>query len=476
MTMRLEGYVKDLSKAAREGKVEPAYGAEKKYFTLLQTLLRKNRRSVLVVGESGAGKTQFVRGLAAKALAGAHSNPPIGFTVLELDVPSLAATGLEAEENMVRLVKFLRESSDTVLVVEDLCDVLLGTSDNRMSVEAAKILASPILNGDIVCVGTTTPDALNELVASNSGLVEGFERIVLEPITERDTVDLLIQMRRQLEQHHGVPISETAVTAAIALSKRFVPEKRLPGKAVDALDQAAARYKMKSVAKDQFPDFLDEASMKQLRGAVGPYDVMRALSESTGTDIDKAVRERKEALAKALLAVIPGQTDAVVRLSNAVVEGEMGCGRPYGPLAVVLLWGDNAARRVQAVDTITGFLGGDGGRRADIDLSALTTESDIIEALKKIAPDHAEPWSAVLQNGEGGTPDAYQALRPLWEKGSSAEAPHGHPAFQHCLFLVSYEFTPSGESSDAKEQLGNDLRSKMDGAMLRLFDRVVRIA
>ncbi|MBI4281672.1 ATP-dependent Clp protease ATP-binding subunit, partial [Candidatus Uhrbacteria bacterium] len=238
----LDMFCRDLVKAAEEGAIDPVIGREEEIGRVMTILARRTKNNPMLLGESGVGKTAIVEGLALRIAKGTAPAPLLGKRILSLDVGAIVAGTVwrgAFEERMKKIVDELRDATDTVLFIDEV-HTILGAGSASGSLDAANFLKPALARGSVRCIGATTVQDYKKTIETDGALERRFQPIiVLEPTPEK-TIAILEGLRPLYEQHHGVAIAPDALSAAVALAKRYFPTAMLPDKAIDLLDEAAA--------------------------------------------------------------------------------------------------------------------------------------------------------------------------------------------------------------------------------------------
>jgi len=482
----LSKITRDLTQAAREGQLAPAFGMDKMLFDALQVLMRKDRKNLLLVGEPGVGKEKFGHGLAWAGIQGGETaNDLFNYSVLELDLPTVVSSTPDAEGGVVQsLLHFLKASPHVILFVNGIGPALNEKAEEPWAAQIAEILGGAIRRAEVTCVGTLTPGAYEALTAQDASLADDFEVIRVNPRSREQTLELLDQLRPHLEEQHDVGVGMRALNAAIAFTEEFMPDKCLPGKAVEVLDQACARYKLKVAAKQNFPDMVEEASFRQLGREVGPHDVMRVVARNTKADVEASAKKWKTKLAQRLLQDVPGQNDAIVRLANSLIQLRMGFAEPYGPAGVLLFCGPQGGGKVQTAEALSRTLGGASGRAPVLDMVDYADEgagerllSPGAEGglLSMAVPAGKAPFStAVLAHADKAHGSVFDALLPIWKTGALEGEGTAPVSFRRCLFVITYDLVVEGADQQGyMKQLRHALLQQMKPEMPQLVYSVV---
>ncbi|RMG82021.1 MAG: ATP-dependent Clp protease ATP-binding subunit, partial [Chloroflexi bacterium] len=235
----------DLTRLAEEGKLDPVIGRETEIERVIQVLSRRRKNNPALIGEPGVGKTAIVEGLAQRIVNNDAPKPLLGKRVLQLDVGSLVAGTMyrgQFEERLKRVIEELK-SSDSILFIDEV-HMLVGAGSAGSSVDAANILKPALSRGELQCIGATTLDEYRKHIESDAALERRFQPIVVSEPTIEETIEILQGIRAAYQAHHNVEITDEAIEAAAHLSARYVPDRFLPDKAIDLIDEAAARLRM----------------------------------------------------------------------------------------------------------------------------------------------------------------------------------------------------------------------------------------
>ncbi|HXF69432.1 MAG TPA: Clp protease N-terminal domain-containing protein, partial [Thermoflexus sp.] len=240
----------DLTALAEEGKLDPVIGREQEIERVIQILSRRTKNNPALIGEPGVGKTAIVEGLAQRIVAGEIPEPLLNKRVLQLDVASLVAGTMyrgQFEERLKRVLEELK-SADCILFIDEM-HMLVGAGAAGSAVDAANILKPALARGEIQCIGATTFDEYRKYIESDAALERRFQPVVVEEPTIEETIEILRGIRHRYEEHHKLTITDEALEAAARLSARYIPERYLPDKAIDLIDEAAARVRMYKAAR-----------------------------------------------------------------------------------------------------------------------------------------------------------------------------------------------------------------------------------
>src|SRR3989337_120004 len=237
----------NLTEAARAGKLDPVIGREKEIERVVQILSRRRKNNPALIGEPGVGKTAIAEGLAHRIVSGDIPETLANKRVLTLDIGSLVAGTKyrgEFEERLKKIIEELRSTNDAVLFIDEL-HTLVGAGAAEGAIDAANILKPPLARGELQCIGATTLDEFRKYIEKDAALERRFQPVMVEEPPMEQTIDILLGIRERYEQHHNVKISDEAVRAATDLSVRYITDRHLPDKAIDLVDEAASRVRLR---------------------------------------------------------------------------------------------------------------------------------------------------------------------------------------------------------------------------------------
>ena len=235
----------DLTALAQEGKLDPVVGRETEIERVIQVLSRRRKNNPALIGEPGVGKTAIVEGLAQRIIQGDTPKPLLNKRVLQLDVGSLVAGTMyrgQFEERLKRVIDELK-SSDSILFIDEV-HMLVGAGSAGSSVDAANILKPALSRGELQCIGATTLDEYRKHIESDAALERRFQQITVDEPSIEETIEILQGIKVPYQDHHNVEITNEAIESAAHLSARYVPDRFLPDKAIDLIDEASARLRM----------------------------------------------------------------------------------------------------------------------------------------------------------------------------------------------------------------------------------------
>ncbi len=288
----LEKYGRDLTEAARQGKLDPVIGRDDEIRRTIQILSRRTKNNPVLIGEPGVGKTAIAEGLAQRIIAGDVPQSLKDRKLIALDMGALIAGAKfrgEFEERLKAVLKEVTESGGNIVLFIDEIHTVVGAGATQGAMDAGNLLKPMLARGELRCIGATTLDEYRKYIEKDAALERRFQQIYVDQPSVEDTISILRGLRERYENHHGVKISDSALVAAAILSSRYISDRFLPDKAIDLVDEAAARLKMEITSK---PEELDEIDRKILQLEMERLSLQK--------ESDAGSRERLERLEKEL--------------------------------------------------------------------------------------------------------------------------------------------------------------------------------
>ena len=407
----------NLTEAARAGKLDPVIGREKEIERVVQILSRRRKNNPALIGEPGVGKTAIAEGLAQRIVSGDVPESLADKRVLTLDIGSLVAGTKyrgEFEERLKKIIEELRSTSDAILFIDEL-HTLVGAGAAEGAIDAANILKPPLARGELQCIGATTLDEFRKYIEKDAALERRFQPVMVEEPTLEQTVAILFGIRQGFEQHHRVRITDDAARAAADLSVRYITDRHLPDKAIDLIDEAASRVRLRhssapddlkkaqkqveaiskekeAAVNDQEYDRAQElrdaesaarAQVDQLRSdwkaevasvtpEVTEEDIAQVVALWTGIPVTRIAQEESERLLQmeeALHKRVIGQQEAIDTVSRAVRRARAGLKDPKRPIGSFIFLGPTGVGKTELAKALAEFMFGSEDALIKIDMS-----------------------------------------------------------------------------------------------------------
>jgi ATP-dependent Clp protease ATP-binding subunit ClpC len=403
-TPMLDSFGKDLTKYAAEGKLDPIVGREKELERIAQILSRRKKNNPVLIGEPGVGKSAIAEGLAIRIFQGRVSRTLLQKRIVSLDMASLVAGTKyrgQFEERMKGILAELEKNRDVVLFIDEL-HTMVGAGSPPGSLDASNMFKPALANGDLQCIGATTLDEYRQYIEKDGALERRFQKIMMEPTTVEETLEILKNIKDRYEDHHLVRYTDDALQACVALSSRYITDRCLPDKAIDALDEAGSRVhitnihvpqeiidlekqiedlqklKNEAVVNQQFQlaaDYRDatkkaEESLAQhkqewenqtdvKRPAVTDENVAEVIAMMTGVPVKRIAKNEGEKLmlmAQELEGKVIGQGEAILKITKAIRRNRVGMKDPNKPIGTFVFLGPTGVGKTYLAKVLADYL------------------------------------------------------------------------------------------------------------------------
>ncbi len=489
----------NLTDAVRAGKVDPVIGREKEIERVIQILSRRTKNNPALIGEPGVGKTAIAEGLAQRIVAGDVPETLANKRVLTLDIGSLVAGTKyrgEFEERLKKIIEELRNTNDAVLFIDEL-HTLVGAGAAEGAIDAANILKPPLARGELQCIGATTLDEYRKYIERDAALERRFQPVMVEEPTLEQTIEILFGIRSRYEDHHKVKITDEAVKAAADLSIRYITDRHLPDKAIDLIDEAASRVRLRTassppelkeaqkeldrVTKEKESAINDqdyevaanlrdaEASAKEnmdnIRTAwqatqqaemaqVTEEDIAQVVAMWTGIPVMRIAQEESERLMQmedSLTKRVIGQGEAIQTVSRAVRRARAGLKDPKRPIGSFIFLGPTGVGKTELAKSVAEFMFGSEDALIKIDMSEFM-ERHNVSRLVGAPPGYVgfeeggqlteavrrKSYSVVLLDEiEKAHPEVFNILLQILEDGHLTDAKGRRVDFRNTVIIMT---------------------------------------
>ena len=383
----LDSFSTDMTQAAMDGKLDPVVGREKEIERLAQILTRRKKNNPILIGEPGVGKSAIVEGLSQRIVKRKVSRMLFGKRILALDMAAVVAGTKyrgQFEERLRSIIQELKKNPDIILFIDEV-HTIIGAGSAPGSMDAANMLKPALSRGEVQCIGATTVDEYRKSIEKDGALERRFQKILVEPTTADETLQILQNIKDRYEDHHNVTYTDDAIKACVTLAQRYITDRSFPDKAIDVLDEAGSRTHLSNLSvpkeiedKEHQIDFTREGkndavarqdfelaarfrdqekvlegeleqmrkdwekSLKSHRETVNEENIATVVSMMSGVPVQKIAREegeRLKGLAPALKSKVIAQDSAIDLLSRAIRRSRVGLKNPNKPIGSFLFLG-----------------------------------------------------------------------------------------------------------------------------------------
>src|SRR5437867_3057355 len=299
-TPALDSFGRDLTELAKEGALDPVIGRKNEIERVIQILCRRQKNNPVLLGEAGVGKTAIVEGLAQMVVGNSVPEILTDKRIVVLDLAMMVAGTKyrgQFEERIKAVMNEVRRARNTILFIDEL-HTLVGAGGAEGAIDAANVLKPALARGEIQCIGATTLDEYRKYIEKDSALARRFQEIIVDPTSKDETIEILKGLREKYEEHHRVQTTDDAVEAAVKLSDRYISARCLPDKAIDVIDEAGARVRLRAMTKP--PDLKEiddevERLNKEKEEAVANQDFEKAASLRDSAD---KLKKKKDSITR----------------------------------------------------------------------------------------------------------------------------------------------------------------------------------
>lgn len=486
----LTKYGRDLTEMALTGCLDPVIGREQETERLIRVLLRRCKNNPCLIGDAGVGKTAVVEGFAQRVAAGKVPPGLMGRRIYSLDLTAMLAGAKyrgDFEERLKCVIEEAAGCKNVILFIDELHSIV-GTGAAEGAIDAANILKPQLARGEICLIGATTTEEYHRFIEKDSALERRFQPIVVEQPDERQTVEILKGMRGSYERHHCVSITDGALEEAVRLSVRYITDRRLPDKALDLVDEAAARVRSGSMNR-------------MVSGIVDKQDIAQAVSAITGIPAQRLSEDeavRLAGLEEELKKRVVGQDNAVQLVANAVRRGRTGLKEPNRPTCSFLFLGQTGVGKTELAKALAETVFGDEKRIIRFDMSEFMEKHSVSKLIgsppgyvgyeeegQLIRRVRSSPYSVVLfDEVEKAHPDVLNLLLQILEDGKLTAADGKQADFRSAIVIMTGNIGAeqlsrnalgfgSGQQDSSEADVLSALKKRLSPELINRIDNVI---
>lgn len=495
----LDNFGRDLTKLAAEGKLDPVVGREKEIERVAQVLSRRKKNNPVLIGEPGVGKTAIAEGLANRIINKKVSRVLHDKRVVTLDLAALVAGTKyrgQFEERMKAVMNELEKAKDVILFIDEL-HTIVGAGGASGSLDASNMFKPALSRGELQCIGATTLDEYRQFIEKDGALDRRFQKIMVDPASVEDTIQILTNIKEKYEQHHGVRYSDKAIDSAVKLSDRYITDRNLPDKAIDVLDEAGARVHLSNIvvpqeilkleeeiekiklSKNQVvknQNFEEAARLRDLeKKLISDLEIAKrewelksqsmvfevneehmsdVVAMMTGIPVNKIAESESQKLLKmdtALKSVIIGQDEAIEKLSKAIRRTRAGLKDPRRPIGSFVFLGPTGVGKTELAKALARYLFDTDESLIRVDMSEYM-EKFSVSRLVGAPPGYVgyeeggqltekvrrKPYSVVLLDEiEKAHPDVFNILLQVLDDGQLTDSLGRKVDFKNTILIMT---------------------------------------
>ena len=489
-TRVLDQYSRDLTMLAASGSFDPVIGRDEEIRRSVQILSRRSKNNPVLIGEPGVGKTAVAEGIAAYIAGSDAPDSMAGKRLVAFDLPALLAgtkSRGDFEERVKAVLKDVKKAGDVILFIDEM-HTMIGAGSAEGAIDAANILKPALGRGEVQIIGATTPEEYRRHIEKDAALERRFQPVKIAEPSRGDSLKMLGAVRQSLEKHHGVKISDAALTAAVDLSARYINDRFLPDKAIDLADEAAAHIRVSG------------------GGLVTAEDIAAVVSLWTGipvanlsADETKRLRNMESILHRRVI----GQNEAVTAVSRAIRRGRVGLSDPNRPIGSFLFLGPTGVGKTELCRALAEAVFGESDAMIRLDMSEYM-EKHAVSKLIGSPPGYVgyedggqltervrrKPWSVVLFDEiEKAHEDVWGILLQIMDDGRLTDSAGRVVSFRNTIIVMTSNvgaksisdgrprmgFTPDGgdEAQLMRTRINEELRRTFKPEFLNRIDETI---
>ena len=495
----LDNFGRDLTKAAEEGKLDPIVGREKEIERVSQILSRRKKNNPILIGEPGVGKSAIAEGLALRIIQRKVSRVLFNKRVVTLDLASLVAGTKyrgQFEERMKAVMNELEKSPDVILFIDEI-HTIVGAGGASGSLDASNMFKPALARGEIQCIGATTLDEYRQYIEKDGALDRRFQKVTVEPTTYDDTIEILNRIKDKYEEHHNVTYTPEAIEACVSLTTRYITDRFLPDKAIDALDESGSRVHLNNIhvpqsiidieekiedvkveknkvvrsqkyeeaakLRDTEKKLIEElekektaweAETKTKRYTVTEDNVAEVVSMMTGIPVQRVNQTDSQKLLNmgdSMKGRIIGQDDAVQKLVKAIQRTRAGLKEPKKPIGSFIFLGPTGVGKTELAKELARFMFDSEDALIQIDMSEYM-EKFAVSRLVGAPPGYVgyeeggqltekvrrKPYAVVLLDEiEKAHPDVFNLLLQVLDEGQLTDSLGRKVDFRNTIIIMT---------------------------------------
>ena len=489
-TRVLDQYSRDLTLLAASGSFDPVIGRDEEIRRSVQILSRRSKNNPVLIGEPGVGKTAVAEGIAAYIAGSDAPDSMAGKRLVALDLPALLAGTKyrgDFEERVKAVLKDVKKAGDVILFIDEM-HTMIGAGSAEGAIDAANILKPALGRGEVQIIGATTPEEYRRHIEKDAALERRFQPVKIAEPSRGDSLKMLGAVRQSLEKHHGVKISDAALTAAVDLSARYINDRFLPDKAIDLADEAAAHIRVSG------------------GGLVTAEDIAGIVSMWTGIPVANLSADETKRLCNMesiLHRRVIGQNEAVTAVSRAIRRGRVGLSDPDRPIGSFLFLGPTGVGKTELCRALAEAVFGESDAMIRLDMSEYM-EKHAVSKLIGSPPGYVgyedggqltervrrKPWSVVLFDEiEKAHEDVWGILLQIMDDGRLTDSAGRVVSFRNTIIVMTSNvgaksisdgrprmgFTPDGgdEAQLMRARINEELRRTFKPEFLNRIDETI---